>query len=272
MSQTPSGSIEKRPATSPLEDSTTSKKQFTIDEHSSAALLTSIDMNNIGEQLEPLANILFEKVKHHFSTLFEEMTVKLTAELKKEVQVLKGENHVLKNQIQKRDTEIKVCKQHIDQLEMKVDHLEMYSRRSSIRINGVPENNEENTDNIVVKISECIGVDIFQDHIDRSHRVGRKGDYNRPIIVKFHGHRQKVSLLKAKRKLKEIDTVKLFGATRIFLNEDLTKERAAVAAEARKMKKEGRIADTWTRDGIIFIKTRDGSLRRITTKNGLSDI
>ena len=94
---------------------------------------------------------------------------------------------MLKNLLQRRDAEVNTCKERIGRLEDKIDHLEMYSRRSSIRINGIPESDDENTDNIVLKLSESITTDIFQDNIDRSHRVGRKGDFCRPIIVKFHG-------------------------------------------------------------------------------------
>ena len=40
--------------------------------------------------------------------------------------------------------------------------------------------------------------------------------------------------------------------------------RAEVAARARQLKRDGKLDDTWTRDGIIFVKKGD-SVHRITT-------
>ena len=51
---------------------------------------------------------------------------------------------------------------------------------------------------------------------------------------------------------------------RLYINEDLTKTRAEVAARARQLKRDGKLDDTWTRDGIIFVKKGD-SVHRIAT-------
>ena len=73
-----------------------------------------------------------------------------------------------------------------------------------------------------------------------------------------------------KKRLKEVDTIKLFGAKKIFINDDLTKTRAQVASEARKMKKEKKIDDTWTtRNGVICIR-KNGQVTRVTAVKQLS--
>ena len=43
---------------------------------------------------------------------------------------------------------------------------------------------------------------------------------------------------------------------KIHSNEDLTKTRAKVAADARKLKRDKRIDDTWVRDGTVFLSKR----------------
>ena len=55
-------------------------------------------------------------------------------------------------------------------------------------MHGIEETNDENTDDLVLKsIYEKLGVDITENEIDRSHRIGRKkdGQRPRPIIVKL---------------------------------------------------------------------------------------
>ena len=49
---------------------------------------------------------------------------------------------------------------------------------------------------------------------------------------------------------------------RLYTNEDLTKTRAEVAVRARQLKRDGKLDDTWTRDGYICVQKRD-SVRRM---------
>jgi hypothetical protein len=135
---------------------------------------------------------------------------------------------------------------------------EMYGRRNGVRLHGIPEKSAENTDEIVMKIAREIGADIPDMALSRSHRVGPKQQGKpRPIIAKFIGHNYKTRLLKNKNKLR--------GSTPpIFLKEDLTKTRANLAKRARNLKKDGKISDTWTRDGVIFVKHKNEKVERLT--------
>ena len=60
----------------------------------------------------------------------------------------------------------------LEVLEKRVDQAEQYSRRNCLRISGISEEVNENTDNIVMSLASDIGSDTQQSHIDRSHRVG----------------------------------------------------------------------------------------------------
>ena len=74
-------------------------------------------------------------------------------------------------------------------LSSEIDDLEQYSRRNCLVLHGVNESNAENTNEIIIKtFSEELGVEIKEDDLDRSHRLGkskRKDNKPRPIIVKF---------------------------------------------------------------------------------------
>ena len=99
-------------------------------------------------------------------------------------------------------------------LQDRVDSLEQHSHRNNVRISGIPESTgaAENTDAVVKKVGEAIGVAVTGEMIDRSHRVGRPGKMGRDILVKFTSHRHKYLIMKARSNLKNEDAA-LWGIT-----------------------------------------------------------
>ena len=47
---------------------------------------------------------------------------------------------------------------------------------------------------------------------------------------------------------------KKLKGSQIFVNEDMTRIRGKIAWEACQLCRDGKVLDTWTRDGIIFVK------------------
>ena len=150
----------------------------------------------------------------------------------------------LRDKVAEKDREILFLKDQIDSLEQ-------YSRRSCLRISPVPEVFSESTDDIVKTVAKTIGVTLPDNAIDRSHRAGKVTadglDRDRPILVKFTSYKYKEAMMKARRGLNKIDATKIFADSqwpalparstarvhRLYINEDLTKTRAEVAARAR---------------------------------------
>ena len=56
-------------------------------------------------------------------------------------------------------------------------------------------------------------------------------------------------MYEARKLLKDKPSLK-----KVYFNEDLTRENGKLAYEARQMKKRGQLADTFTRDGRIYVK------------------
>ena len=179
---------------------------------------------------------------------------------------LRREITSLREEVREKDKEITA-------LRNEVDSLEQYSRRNCLRIGPIPESPTENVEDIVVKVASSAGLNLPEGAIDRTHRVGKKpgptDSYSRSIIVKMTSYKYKEALIKARRNLGSVDGSQLFGdlnwpcrppingkpfVHRIYVNDDLTKLRAQVAAKARDLKKTKRIDDTWVRDGAIHIK------------------
>ena len=164
--------------------------------------------------------------------------------------------------IAKKDDQILALQARLTVVEERGDDLEQYSRRNTVRIRGIAESANEDTDGLVKDLAaRKLQVNIGDVDIDRSHRVGRRSDEReangRDIIVRFTSHNTKSAIMRNARKLK---------GTRLFINEDMTKIRATMAWEARCLKRDNKLIDTWTRDGVIFTKSKDNKINSITTQ------
>ncbi|KAK6191173.1 hypothetical protein SNE40_002911 [Patella caerulea] len=211
----------------------------------------------------------------------------------------------LKTEMQTKDTEIQ-------ELKDKNDELEQYGRREGIRISGITERPDEDTDKIVIEVGKLIGITITLNDINRSHRVGNpqvESTRPRQIICRFRGYYTKRSFIKQAKNLKDIRSkIEILSSVspegdqtevksnetgssqptastprthqkipdifqhNIFINEDLTKVRSNLAFQARQLQKEKKIQSTWTSDGIIFIKKRDDRVVLIRTQKQLNQI
>jgi len=164
----------------------------------------------------------------------------------------------------------KYVKEHADELQdiqVNLDNLEQYSRKNSLEFHGIPDEVNIPTDQVVCKIAQAIGVEIQEDDIEISHRIGRKrGD--KPVLAKFVSHKVKSKIYKARTNLKAVSVQSLFpgssvssvrGTTArpkgIFINENLTPYRKEMMGLAVEKRHDGKINKVWTLDGKIFIKT-----------------
>ena len=151
-------------------------------------------------------------------------------------------------------------------LEAQADQAEQYSRRNCLRISGIPETPDENTDNIVLAIANDIESDIRLQDIDRSHRIGnpkKKRSTQREIIVKFSTYRARANFHKQRTLMKER------GHEGEFINEDLTRKRSEYLFEARKLFKSKKLKGAWSSDGTILVKDNSDKVHRIMSLDDL---
>ena len=155
-----------------------------------------------------------------------------------------------------------------------MDDLEQYSRRSCIRISGIDEVTDENTDEIVLQLAKRLDVELNPSDIDRSHRVGARKSTSaadaidtdrqpilpREIIVKFKSYQLAYRFLKVGKPLRR-------NKEGIYINEDLTQTRKSLAYECRQLKQDRKISNTWVYNGNIFIAERKVKV----TQNGQLD-
>ena len=135
----------------------------------------------------------------------------------------------------KKEQEIAELKSTINSLNVRLDKAdraldcqEQYSRRNCLLIHGIDEENQENTDEVVINVlKKEMDEEITHQDIDRSHRLGnRKLGKNkpRPIIIKFLRY---VSAKIFKNKIK-------LQRKRISVKESLTKLKVKKLLKTRE--------------------------------------
>ena len=234
-------------------------------------------------QYQPMQNMQVELSDHDVMRIAMQTKLLLGAEIDKLVQekVLK-ETADLQNRVTTLETDNKNLQDSITVLETKlstrIDDLEQYSRRSCIRIAGIPETEHENTDDKVLDLAAHLNIQLNPRDIDRSHRVGPVrtsttsiADEDEPqptrpreIIVKLRSYQARLSLLQGRKTLR-------VNKEKVYINEDLTKTRKSLAYECRQLKRERKIVKTWVYDGNVFVTNRGGTRLKITQNNELDE-
>ena len=125
--------------------------------------------------------------------------------------------------------------QAIQKVAWKSERNEMYTRRENVRFHGIIENENEDTNEIIVQIANSMGVSLSTADISVSHRLGSfntdKSRHNmpRPIIARFVRRDTRDKIIRSKRKLpwKKVEELRE-GEFNIFITDDLTQTRALI--------------------------------------------
>ena len=181
----------------------------------------------------------------------------------------------LNDRLDKKDVCIADLEARLSSVQANLDVLEQYSRRSNLRFFGIPESNggEDTTGKLLSIVNDTMGVttSIMSAGVVTSHRLGRRlpgvdaHTRPQPVIVKFATTHVRDVVIRAKRRLRESG-----GGPTLYVNEDLTRRRAALAKKTRELKKEKKITDCWIFNGKVLVKTIDGTVREIRADIDLS--
>ena len=124
----------------------------------------------------------------------------------------------------------------------------------------------ENTDGQIISLvndAMKLSPPLQAHDIARSHRLGapREGGRPRPIIVRFVSDKARDAVYRARSGLKVYNSQNREAP--VFVNDDLTNRRAKLAFDCRKLKKEKKIADTWTYNGKVVVKDLTGKISEV---------
>ena len=184
-------------------------------------------------------------------------------------------NALLESRVTPLEAEICTLREENAMLARKVDDLEMYSRRSCIRVAGVPET-EEDTTQVVLDIAKTVDVPLEKSDVVVSHRVG-KTDPNRPrqIIARISNYDARHQLLKSNKTLKSKANDKKEPIPRFAnasVSQDLTKERNSAAFECRQIVRAGLAKLTFVWDGKIFVVSNDDTKHKVQNVSDVKEL
>ena len=95
----------------------------------------------------------------------------------------------------------------LEQLELRCDDNEQYSRRSCLRIHGIQLPNDDNNENMDEILDDCfkkVNLPFDKNDIDRAHRIGNSyidknsGERVKSIIVKFRSWNSRLAFYRAR--------------------------------------------------------------------------
>ena len=143
----------------------------------------------------------------------------------------------------------------------KLDRLEQYGRRQNLEIVGIPVQDGENTNAIVIEVAKLLDVSLTPEQISTSHRLPAKNPENRspPIIARFT-NRDVRNQIYANRKATRTASLVNFsvpGTEKVYVNENLTRPRKKLFWLTKQKAKKIGFKYFWTTNGNIFVKQTD---------------
>ena len=129
------------------------------------------------------------------------------------------------------------------------DERDQYSRRNTIRVDGVPHKRGESTNDLITRIARSINVLVSPGDISVSHRTGRPNAKGiRAIVCSFARRDVKHQMMENRKLTKNIRVDDENNPVQIFIDEHLTPMRAGICKKLRSDN-----TAYYTRDGKIFI-------------------
>lgn len=235
------------------------------------ALVTALSSEKVAEQLAKLLQPLIQ--------------LSLDEILNKQLSVLNTNVESLRKELKDRNEQISVLakensdlKQVISHQSQQIEHLESYNRQDNLIIHGVPvssyaqatnahteaqfEHSSE-TEHLFLNLCAKLELDIQPGDISICHRLPKHSSHQHaPIIVRFSSRKARSAVLNARKKLRNDDQ-------KIYINEHLTHQAAKLFASSRRLLKDHKVAQVWTRNGQVSVKLLNGTVKVV---NGDSDI
>ena len=201
-------------------------------------------------------------------------------------------NQQLTKRMDEKDSQTHQLERKIGTLEEKIDDIEQWGRRGSIRIHGLPQHTPGTVDEKVLKvINEGVKLKppLVLVGIEVAHRLPRRKeaiphqpketgdeagvaatDVNKTVlpeqvIVKFASRRCKARVMEVKKDLKKLHNLDY----PLYFQDDLTPRRAKLAYHARQLRRNGQLSDTWVTETKIIANDLHNKIHTIKSYSDL---
>ncbi len=189
-------------------------------------------------QVEWFSMIIKNQVKKAIPEFLVQLQTELEKNFDEKLELLKTENHKLKEEVATCKQEIEKLRYsrdginrtlskkstEIDKLKHTIDNIDQKQREARVRIVGIPEEEGENLEKKLLKLGKnALGLKKLKaTDVKSIHRSGKKKETKcRDVIVQFADKEIKDNFQKEKKKLSTCDNPQ----KRIFINDDLTEYR-----------------------------------------------
>ena len=165
-------------------------------------------------------------------------------------------------------------------MDLALENLEQYGRRDNLEFIGIPQQPNENTNEIIKKLVKKLNITLNDRDISISHRlqrnIGSKNPENNdhpPIIVRFTNRAIRNEIYKKRNCIQQISNFEIQGMEKMYINENLTNFRKQLFNMARKLQKEHEYKFLWTNQCQILVrKNAEASALKISTIEDLHKI
>ncbi|CAK1550983.1 unnamed protein product [Leptosia nina] len=154
---------------------------------------------------------------------------------------------------------------------VKIEHLEQYTRGHNVEIQCVPERKEENLLTVIKQISKTVNFSLKDEHISDFHRVAKVNtDSSRPrsIIVQFQSARLRDNFLGTVIQYNKANSDNKLNTSNIgfkgepnpiYVLEHLSPANKILHAKARTKSKELGFKFVWVRGGRVYMRKTESS-------------
>lgn len=214
------------------------------------------------------------------SNKFEEMLGHMKL-LQSELQVLRTENHCLKQSIKTLSENAKSIQKVVRQAEQDIDCHQRSELASNAIILGIPRTAQENTDDVVLKTCEALGYTTAKNDMVSCSRLRSSRSEMSPIRVTFKSARCKEMLMDRKKSygtlnVSAIQIPKLPTGTqgRIVIRDDLSPLSLRLLQEIRGLQADLDLRYVWPgRNGAIMVrKTEKSKAIQIQSRHDLQKL
>lgn len=206
-----------------------------------ALMQIETNMNSVINDLKVMQHNYNElRASLKFSQAKIEELTKNNSVLQTKMKETEKNNSALKEEMSKMNANLQESIQkntsQIEEISTKHDDLEQFTRKYHLEIDGIPQVEDENPVKIVIKLAQCMDVDLRPEDIDIVHRFKKGSRQHKPIIVRFSNYYSKDEMYRGRRKLRKVNVQHISGAEKIYINENLTACRAALFKKVRDKK------------------------------------
>ena len=138
--------------------------------------------------------------------------------------------------------------------------MEQYGRRNDLEITGISNEIEDvDLEGNVIEILDKIEINISSKDIEACHCIGKSKDNSKKTIIRFVNRKYAKKALLKRKNLKHLDksSIGLSNSNNIIINENLTPMNNKLAFYCRKLKRDGYVEKTFSREGVVCIRCRD---------------